>query len=317
MKQGWRHKKWAVLILSVLLLVAAGCQNGTKPQETGYNSPAKSDAISYPMTVKDQAGNTVTIRKEPQRIVSLIPSNTEIAYALHLDKQMVGDTTNDDYPEAAKKLAKVGDMKIDPEKVLALKPDLVLANTANGRETIDQLKKLGLTVLVTDAKSLRDVYKSIDLIATATNHKRDAGILIAQMEKVKQDILHKVSTVPKEKRVKVWVEIDPTLFTAGGDTFLNEMVTLAGGDNVAAGMKGWPQVSAEQVIKWNPDVIISTYGSTNQILTRKGWENVSAVKNKRVYAVDPNLVSRPGPRIIQGVEQMAKDMYPDKFGGSQ
>ncbi|SEM90719.1 ABC transporter substrate-binding protein [Lihuaxuella thermophila] len=312
--------KGLALLFSFILIfgiVLAGCAPAPGANQAGMDTPKKPGSINYPIKLKDQAGNLVTIEKQPQRIVSLIPSNTEIAYALNLGKQMVGVTANDDYPAEAKKLPKVGDWKINVEKVVELKPDLVLANTANGKETIDQLKKLGLKVLVLDAQSIRDVYKSIDLVGDATNRAWEADQLVARMEKAKRDVFTKVARVSREKPVKVFVEISPDLFTAGGDTFMNELVTVAGGKNVAVDVKGWPQVSAEQVVKWNPDVIISTHGGEQEILERKGWSSIPAVKNKRVYSIDPNLTNRPGPRIVQGIEQIAAVLYPEQFGGKK
>lgn len=314
------NRKGLALLFSFFLIfsvAAAGCAPSSGADQGGSDTPKQTGGIKYPIKLKDQSGNLVTIEKQPQRIVSLIPSNTEIAYALNLGKQMAGVTANDDYPAEVKKLPKVGDWKINVEKVVSLKPDLVLANAANGKETIDQLKKLGLKVLVLDAQSIKDVYKSIDLVGDATNHTREADQLVARMEKAKTDVMTKVARVSKEKPVRVFVEISPDLFTAGGDTFMDELVTAAGGKNVAADVKGWPQVSAEQVVKWNPDVIISTHGGEQEILARKGWSSISAVKNKRVYSIDPNLTNRPGPRIVQGIEQIAAVLYPEEYGGKK
>ncbi|MBA4494816.1 ABC transporter substrate-binding protein [Paenactinomyces guangxiensis] len=310
------RRLWTTLfsLLLIFSLAVAGCTPAPGTDTAGAHTPKQPGSIKYPIQLKDQGGNLVTIEKQPQRIVSLIPSNTEIAYALNLGKQMVGVTTNDDYPAEVKKLPKVGDFKINVEKVVALKPDLVLANAANGKETIDQLKKLGIPVLVLDAQSIRDVYKSIDLVGDATNRTREADQLVARMEKEKRDVFTKLAAIPQEKRLKVWIEISPDLFSAGGDTFMHELVTVAGGKNVAADLKGWPQVSAEQVVKWNPDVIISTHGGEQEILARKGWATISAVKNKRVYAMDPNLTNRPGPRITEGIEKIAVALYPEQFG---
>jgi iron complex transport system substrate-binding protein len=246
-----------------------------------------------------------------------MPSDTEIAYALHLDQKMVGATANDDYPAQVKKLPKVGDIKINVEKVVALKPDLVLADFANDKQTVDRLKQLGIPVLVLGAKSIKDVYRSIQIVAMATNRAWEADQLVARMEKQRREIYTKIVEIPKEKRAKVWVELDPNLFTAGGDTFMNELISAAGGQNVAAGLKGWPQVSPEQVVKWNPDVIINFYGGDKQILSRSGWSSVNAVKNKRVYSLNPDLTNRPGPRIFEGVQQIASCLYPEQFGGKQ
>ncbi|SFJ46403.1 ABC transporter substrate-binding protein [Thermoflavimicrobium dichotomicum] len=307
------RRSWAIICSLVLILgILAGCTGQQQSGGVNAPSPEKSSGVKYPLEVKDQTGANVNIKQEPKRIVSLAPSTTEIAFALGLGKEVVGVTTNDDYPAEVKKLPKVGDMNINPEKVLELKPDLVLAAKINSKETIDKLRKLGLPVLVVDGNNYKEVYQSIGIVGKATNRAHEADELIKKMEQEKSSLYQTVAKIPENQRVKVWVEISPQLHTAGKGTFIDELVTLASGKNVAAGQSGWPQISAEQVIKWNPDVIISTYGDTKSILERKGWENVAAVKNKRVVAVDQNLVSRPGPRIFQGYKEIIKALYPDK-----
>lgn len=304
------------LFTSLLIMSLVGCTL-TNPNDVGLDSPRKPGAIHYPLKLTDQAGRHVTISREPQRIVSLIPSATEIAFALQLDRRVVAVTNNDDYPAQVKKLPKVGDMKIDIEKVLAHKPDLVLASSLLGQEVLNQLQKYRIPFLVIDAKHLLDVYKSIDLVGQATNRARESDQLIAQMEAKKRAIYQRVMQVPKQQRPTVWIEIGPELFTAGGDTLLGEMLQLAGGINVAQKEKGWPQISAEQVIRWNPNVILSTYGQTESIIKRKGFSSIQAIQQKRVYAIDPDRTSRPGPRIIEGIEEIAKALYPERFGAQQ
>lgn len=298
------------MVMLFVLFSMAGCQNLNLPSD---ESPIQPGDINYPLTIKDQAGTTVTIKQQPKRIVSLVPSDTEILYALGDGKQVVGVTANDDYPKQVKSLPKVGDMTINAEQVLALKPDLVLASSLNGKETIDKLRQLGLTVFVLDANSIKQVYKSIDLVGQITNQLQNSDQLIGNMEKEKLRIFQEVAQVSQNKHVKVWLESDPTLYTAGSGTLLNELVTIAGGDNVAKSLKGWPQVSAEQVVKWNPDVIISMYGDTSAIRKRAGWSTIKAVKENHIYIIDPDLVSRPGPRISQAISQLAKLFYPGQI----
>lgn len=308
----WRKLSFPLFAILLSFSLLAGC--AVESENSSGNQPQGEQVeISYPLTVKDSMGNEVTIPKEPQRIISLIPSNTEILFALGLGDKVVGVTTNDNYPEEVKNLPKVGDYNINVEKVVAQKPDLVVAQSANDPATIDQLKQLKIPVLVLDAKSVDDVYKTIRLVAQATNRQNEGEQVVEQMEKKKNNIIEKVSPVSKEKPVKVWLELDANLFTVGGDGFLNELVQLAGGENVAKDLKGWPQVSSEQVVRWNPDVILSSYGGENEILARKGWENIHAIKNKRVFTLDPDLSNRPGPRIIDGVEEIAKYLYPEQF----
>jgi iron complex transport system substrate-binding protein len=296
---------WSFIIVIILSLM--GCQTGNMTEE---NSPVDSGDVRYPLTITDQAGNKVTISKLPERIVSLVPSNTEILFAIGAGKNVVGVTTNDDYPKEVKSLPKVGDMTINAEKVLAQKPDIIFASSLNGKETIDKLKKLGLTVVLLDANSIKEVYQSIDIAGQVTNQLRNSDKLIGKMEAEKLKVFRQVAAVKKDKAVKVWLESDPSLFTAGKGTLLNELTSIAGGDNVAKDLNGWPQVSSEQVVKWNPDVIVSMYGDTTTIQNRAGWDTIRAIQEKRVTSIDPNIVSRPGPRIIEAMHQLAKTFYP-------
>lgn len=309
-----RKFRRAVVWLAVLALAfsLSGCGSPEAGKEDKPQTSQETNA-SFPVTVKDGTGAEVTVEQEPKRIVSLIPSMTEIAFALGLGDRVVGVTTNDNYPPEVEKIEKVGDLNINVEKVVGLKPDLVLASSMNG-ETVEKLRSLGLTVLVSDAQSLEGVYESIRLAAKATGAGEQADRLIAGMEKEKESIVQKVASIPEEERVKVWIEIDPTLYTVGGDTFMNELITLAGGRNVASELKGWPQVSAEEVVKWNPDVILTTYGKADgSIASRPGWNRITAVKENRIHALDPNVSSRPGPRVIEGLKEIAKTLYPDLF----
>ncbi|MGA8943705.1 MAG: ABC transporter substrate-binding protein [Thermoactinomyces sp.] len=305
------HGLFTLLFAFVFVWGLTGCtaQNGAE-----VNSPVKPRSVNYPLELNDQAKNKVKLEKEPKRIVSLMPSNTEILFALGAGDQVVGVTDQDDYPAQAGKLPKVGGFKVNVEKIVSLKPDLVVANSGNEQEALDQLRSMGIPVLVTDSQTVKGVYEAIHLISLAANRAREADILVANMEKEIRTIYGKVVNIPDDKKAKVWFELDSNLYTVGGDTFLNELIQLAGGKNVAAGLKGWPKVSPEQVIKWNPDVIITTYGGVEEIKQREGWQSLNAVKENRIYALDPALVSRPGPRICQGIGQMAKKLYPEKFG---
>lgn len=300
------------MLVFVLASVLVGCGNPDAAKEDRPQAEQETGA-SFPVTVKDDTGTEVTVDREPKRIVSLIPSTTEIAFALGIGDRIVGVTTNDDYPPEVKEIEKVGDINVNVEKVVGLKPDLVLASPLNG-ETVEKLRSLGLTVLSVDAQSLEGVYESIRRVAKATGAVKEADQLIAKMEKEKEQVVQKVASIPEEERLKVWVEVDPTPFTVGGDTFLNELITLAGGRNVAAEMKGWPQVSGEKVIKWNPDVILTTYGKADKsVASRPGWDRIAAVKANRIHSLNPDWTTLPGPRVTKGLKQIAQILYPERF----
>ncbi len=305
-------RNWFIAVISLLFLLSflVGCAT----ENTGFTqpSPVKPGKVKYPLQLKDQTGYALTFQKASERIVSLVPSATEIIYAIGAQETLVGVTSNDDYPAEVKNLPKVGDLTVNVEKVLELKPDLVIAEKLNGQETIDKLRKLGLTVLVLNADSMDKIFESIAIVGAVTNHPHEADELVKKMMQKRLDVFRKIGKVNENEKVKVWVEISPELHTAGKGTFIDDLIQLASGKNIAGGLEGWPQVTAEQVIQWQPDVIISLYADEESILKRKGWEQIPAIKNKRVVKVDINLVVRPGPRIFDGYEEVAKALYPDR-----
>lgn len=301
-------------LLALLMVFAmSGCGTGPDAGEKISSTAGKQEA-GFPAKVTDGTGAQVTVKKEPKRIVSLIPSMTETAYALGLGDRMVGVTENDDYPTKVKKVEKVGGMEIDTEKVLSLKPDLVLASELNGKETVDKLRKLGLTVVSHDPQDLQGVFEQVRSVGKATGAQAQADKLIDKMEKEKKLAEKVAAKASKDKQPKVWVEVSSDLFTAGDQTFMNELITLAGGKNVAAEKKDWFQASSEKVVKWNPDVILYTHTDKKEKFSaRGGWKNIKAVKDDRIEQLDTNIVSRPGPRITEGLLLISKAIYPETY----
>ncbi|GAB7387044.1 ABC transporter substrate-binding protein [Bacillaceae bacterium] len=289
----------------------------TEGGQGGTEGVAPAEPGRFPVTVVDATGAEITVAKEPERIVSIIPSATETAFALGLGEKIVGVSAWDNYPEEVKKLEKVGGLDVNVEKVVSLQPDLVLAHVSNGK-SVEALRKAGVKVLVTDAKSLAETFAAIRLIAQATGTQEEAEALIRKMQRERDEVIRAVADIPAEKRPKVWLEVSPELHTAGQGTFLHELVKLAGGQNVASDLQGWVQVNEEKVIAANPDVIFVTYGyyvqeAAEQVKQRKSWQVVNAVKNGRVYELHSDLVDRPGPRITQGLRQIASLLHPDKL----
>ncbi len=308
-------------IIFVLLLLSA-C--GNTSQETKV-APVKTEPVkveAFPVTITDGANQKVTIPKQPTKIVSLIPSNTEIVYALGVGKNIIGVTNYDNYPEDVKTKEKIGDLKVNVEKVISLAPDLVLATSSmgTGGKVLDQIRAANIPVVVVEeAKSFDKVYHSIEVIGTVVGTKDQATNLVKEMKQKLTNIVEKAKTNSGEP-AKVWVEVSPApeLYTAGKGTFINEMLSLVGAKNVAANLDGWPLVTEEDAVRFNPDVIITTYGdyvkdSEKQVMARPAWKDVPAVKNKRVTYVNADLMTRPGPRLVDGVEQLAKVIYPDVF----
>lgn len=317
-------KKYISIILGLMLLVllaACGSNHASnQPQEQkpsgGENTQAPAQR-QFPLTIKDSTGQEVKLEKKPGRIVSVMPSATEIAYAVGAGDNIVGVSNYDNYPEDVKKKEKVGDLKVNIEKVVSLEPDLILADTGNG-EAVDALRKTGIPVLVMEAKTFDEIYQSIEMIGKATGNDAKADDVVSKMKEDVKEVQEKVKAVPEAKRPNVWIEVDPSLFTAGKGTFMHDMVTIAGGKNIAGDLDGWKQLSEEKVLQRNPDIILNTYGyydkeGAAKIKQRPKWQQVKAVKEGRVFALNSDVVNRPGPRITEGLKEIAKDLHPELF----
>lgn len=306
--------------LALVTAAATGCGSSAsvrqQPAASERNAPVQT---AYPLTVTDATGTEVTIKEAPERIVSLVPSTTEILFALGLGGKIAGVDRWSDYPPEAKSKPVVGDLNTDIEKVLAQKPDLVIGGASANRMGVEALRKLGVTVYTVEPKTIAEVEQSIKEIGRLTNAAAKAEEVVSAMERKRTAVQAKLQEIPDDRKPLVYVEVAPAseLFTAGEGTFMDELVTLAGGRNAFRDLSGWAKISSEQVIARNPQVILSTHGVTADVLkemeNRPGWNGIPAVKERRVIAVDTNLVSRPGPRLADGLEQFAKAIHPDLF----
>jgi iron complex transport system substrate-binding protein len=304
-----KHVFVSIMTFLVLILVTACQQTENGEQENNKNITHQLTDTSFPVQVMDAANNKIIIDEKPERIISLIPSNTEIAYALELGNSIIAVTDNDSYPADVKNKEVIGGFQLNFEKIIALKPDLVLAHGLNG--DLEQLRSAGITVLVVNnfESSFHDVFDSISLIATATGTVEKGNEIINEMTGKIDEIKKKSTLISNKKRV--WIEIDPLLYTTGQGTFLQEMLNIINAENIAGNAQGWPQFSEEVVIDNNPDVIIATYeNAVDKITSRKAWSEINAIKSGATYEVNGDLVSRGGPRLIKGVEMLAKLIYP-------
>jgi len=306
-------KKSKVLILllvglTLISLLAACSGRSVKKISTSQSQPS--------FKVVDDAGKTVKLDKKPTKIVSLSPGNTEILFALGLDKEIVGVTEFDDYPAKAKTKSKIGGFSTpNVEKIISLKPNLVVATGGIQAPVSQRLKKAGITIYTSDAKNLNEVLDDITKLGKLTGHRNQADKLVGKLKARIKKVESKVSGLAKKK---VFFEIyGQPLSTAGAGTFVNDLIVKAGGTNVAATQKQqYPQYSLEQLVKDNPDVYLAASGSMAKpadINKRPGYSDLAVVKNGKVYVVDENLFLRPGPRLVAGLELMAAKLYPDKF----
>lgn len=320
-------RKLSTILLTFLLAIGllAGCNNTEKPEQQPQDTPKeevnKQEEAAFPVTIEDGHGEKVVIEKKPEKIVSLIPSNTEITFALGLGEQIVGVSDHDNYPQEVEKKEKIGGLEFNVEKIISLAPDLVLAHYSNAKEGLQQIRDAGIPVLVVlDAQTFDTVYESIQIIGQATGATKEAEEMIADLKTAFAAIEEKVSQIDEADRKNVLVEVfpEPEITTTGKNTFMDEMLQLVHAKNVAGHEEGWVSLAEETIIEMNPDVIITTYGgyveqSVEKVLSRKGWEDVTAVKNKQVVEVDSDAVTRPGPRLAKGVEELAKAIYPEVF----
>ncbi|MGE6630037.1 ABC transporter substrate-binding protein [Bacillus sp. NPDC077027] len=314
-------KKITTLWLSLLLVfgVLAGCAGANTDNKAAESQKKETVTAAFPVSIKDATGKTVKIEQEPKRIVSLIPSNTEIAYALDLGDKIVGRSDFDNYPKEVEKVEKIGGMDFNVEKVISLKPDLVLAHASqlSSKAGFKQLEDAGIQVLtVSDATSFKDVYQSINMIGQATGAKDQASKLVKSMKTSMSDLKEKSGVISSSKQKTVFVEVSgsPEIYTTGKNTFMDEMIQTINAKNGAGDQTGWVQMTEEAIIKLNPDVIVTIDGaSLADLKKRDGWSDLKAVKEGQVFQINTDLASRPGPRLIEGVEELAKSIYPDTY----
>jgi len=254
---------------------------------------------------------------ENPRYISLAPSTTEILFALGLDDQIAGVSSFCNYPSKAKTKENVGNFsQPNIEKILSLKPDYIFCTGLEQAPIVTELKRLGLKVYISDPRNIKELMESISDIGRITGKDKEAQYLIRDMQAQIDNIAALVKLIPENKRLKVFIEIfDDPLTTAGRGTFVDELITTAGGINIAADTKRpYSIFSQEEVIKRDPDCIIIAYmGRENPaklMLERFAWDSISAVKNNRLYNdIDPDTLLRPGPRVVLGIKEIYERLY--------
>lgn len=305
------------IFLGVTLV--AGCTNQVEEEEVDNTTEESEDTFetSYPLERSDALGRDVIIEQEPKSIVSLIPSNTEIIYALDADEGLVGRSEFDDYPTEILDVESIGGMEFDVEKIIELEPDLILAHqsgAAQAEHAFEQLDQAGYPVfIVEDAQTIEAVYETIEEIGELLNKQANAQEVVEEMASQFQE-LAEITQKEQDDQRTVWIEISAQpIFVAGTQTFLDELLSVGYAKNAADDQEGWVELSEEIGITYDPDVIISTYDGSELIKDRPAWDRVKAVEEDRVFDIDANLVSRPGPRLAEGAWQLAELVYPEDF----
>jgi iron complex transport system substrate-binding protein len=307
-----------VLVALLLLVASCGPAAPAAPSATGTAAAVPTAAApAFPTTVTDFQNRSVTVAKRPDRIVSIGPSITEFLFALGAGPRVVGADDFSDEPAAAKAIDKVGGINVNFEKVVSLRPDLVLiVKFSDG--TIEKLASAGLVVLVVDPQSVGDVARTATLLGRAVGAEGEA--LARDIQKKVDDVRARIA--PATTRPRVYHEIDasdPTkIFTVGPGSYINDLIEIAGGTNIAAKTtSAYPQLSAEEILRSDPEVIVlaaADYSAKpDQVAARAGWSAISAVKNKRIATIAPNLINRPGPRVGEAAEAYARILHPELF----
>ncbi|HVL52769.1 MAG TPA: ABC transporter substrate-binding protein, partial [Vitreimonas sp.] len=274
-------------------------------------------AVLYPLILADDEGTEVTIPAEPTRIVSLTPATTEILFAIGAGDRVIATTDFDDYPPEAVDLPDVASYSaVDVEKIVGLEADLVIAggNHFNDPQAIERLRALGIPVLVTYAPDVETVLADIELIGRAVNREEEASELT---EAMRDGFAAVAEATAGLGRPRVFYELDATqeIYTAADDSFLEEMIHLAGGDPITTGSASDFSIPLERLVEADPEIIVlgdAAYGVTAEsVAARPGWSGMTAVREGAIRPVDDIVVTRPGPRLVEGLRQLAEAIHPD------
>jgi len=337
------RKVFFLTVLAVMALVLSACGQAATPTPSAAPTQAPTEVPASPtpvpptptpvpptatptpepITVTDGLGNTVTLSRPAQRIVALAPSITESLFAIGAGGQIVARDDNAKFPPEAEKIPSVGGLwgDLPLEAILSYQPDLVIAAEIISPDKVKQMQDAGLQVFwVPNPKDFDGLYKNLRDLAKLTGHEAEAEKLIAQLQERVQTVEDALADVTEEPLV--FYELDGTdpanPWTTGPNTFISNTIKMAKGRNVGDVLdKAWAQISTEELVKQNPDIILladAPYGVTPEsVAQRPGWDAIKAVKEGKVYPFDPNLLSVPGPRLVDGLETLAVMLHPDIF----
>ncbi len=304
-------------VFALLMLAATCAPAGTPAPSSTPQRGGSALAAAFPVTLTDFQNRPVTLPTRPERIVSIGPSITEFLFALGAGPRVVGADDFSDEPAGARQLEKVGGIKVNFEKVVSLRPDLVLSvKFSDG--TIERLMGAGLLVLVVDPQSAGDVARTAILLGRAVGS--DGEAMARDIQKRVDDVRSKTAAAATKPRVYHEIDAsDPTkIFTVGPGSYIHDLIEIAGGQNIAArATSAYPQLSAEEILRSDPEIIVlaaADYSAKpEQVAARTGWSVISAVRNKRIVTIAPNLINRPGPRVGEAAEAYAKLVHPELF----
>lgn len=312
-------KQWMGLLVVLMMMGAlVGCatkQEVPAPVEQVQQEAAETPA--FPVSITDSTGTVVTLDKKPEKIVSLAPSTTEILYFLGVENNIVGRTDYCSFPETIATVPSVGGTA-DPnvEAIVALQPDLVVASTHVSEEAINKLREVGIAVIfLNEQESFDGTYSAIEKLGSLVGESEKAAQIVADMKQKVADTVAKVNALSEGKeKPKVYYTIGfgEGDYTAGGDTFIGEIITLAGGTNIAQDIKGW-SISKEQIAAGDPDLMIMPSGRNmvEDLGKTDFYKDLRAVKEGKLYEISEDMISRQGPRLADAFVEIAKIINPD------
>jgi iron complex transport system substrate-binding protein len=312
----------AAIVVASLATACGGSSSKSTPTTTANAAATPTTAAAFPASVQRSDGKTLTLDAPPKRIVSLSPGATEVIYAIGAQGELAAVDKDANYPDAAAAFpTKVDAYEPNVETIRALDPDLVIiASDSNGIVAkLDELKVPVLYVDIdTDVRTVDDVLKQIDVIGKVTGQSATASQLVTTLRARIDKVTSALQSLPAESPISVYHELDSTFYSVSDGTFIGDVYRILKMKNIAGnGPTTYPQLTQEAIIGANPQVIVladEAYGTTiDSVKARPGWSAIDAVKNDRIFAIDPDIISRPGPRIVDALEQLAKDVYPDRI----
>lgn len=305
---------WLGIFCGLLILGLAGCGKELEKANKGGVDSTERIEEGYPVTVQGAGGEELVLEAEPLRVVSVGPNITELLYSLGVQEKLVGRTDYCDYPKEVLSVDTIGTLYTpDVEKIISLEPDLVIASTHFLDETKEKLEAVGISVLVLhEENELEGVYRLIDTLGAVFNQKERALEIVEDMQKRIAAVEEKVAEVEPVSVYYVVGYGDGGDYTAGGDTFIHEILTAAGGRNVAEEVSGW-SYSLEKLLEADPDVILVSEADYEGFVETEPYAGLRAVKEGRVYTIDENLLNRQCDRNADAVEQIARMLYPGVF----
>ncbi|EJI7149918.1 ABC transporter substrate-binding protein [Enterococcus faecalis] len=314
-----KMKKFTLTMMTLGLVATLGLAGCGKQEKKATTSSEKTEVT---LPTKDRSGKEITLPKEATKIISLVPSTTEVIEDLGKTDQLIAvDTQSSTMMTDLKKLPQMDMMAVDAEKLIALKPQIVYVNDINlaSSESVwKQVEDAGITVVnIPTSTSIKEIKEDVQFIADSLSEHEKGQKLIQTMDQEIDEVAKIGKTIKKPKTVLFEVAALPDIYSFGNGTFLNEMIETIGAKNVLANEKGWLPVTEEAAIAAKPEVILTNVNymkdPAKEILARKNWENVPAVQNKEVFEIDNMSSSLPNNHITKALKQMAKAVYPEEY----